>query len=214
MLTPGACSPVYSAMVAASMVFALFTLRASALYGNSKIVMGFLATLGLTILALEGVASPQFGTIPYSTGRGPCFAGATPTSSHILVIFWVSMRKALRVALQLQTRGESWKLLYQPAMYSQPARMLLFRMHTPLPLATVEDEEVWVLGNTGRMKNSVWRRRMSGEVRLDSQIALADLSTGFKKTEDEYNQPPAHLPPAVRVIVGKETMIVVDDRKD
>jgi hypothetical protein len=77
-------------MVSACMVFALFTLRASALYGNSKIVMGFLTTLGLTILALEGVASVQFGTIPYATGRGPCFAGATPTSSNILVIFWVS----------------------------------------------------------------------------------------------------------------------------
>lgn len=73
------------------MVFALFTLRASALYGNSKLVLAFLTTLGITILALEGVASVQFGTIPYATGRGPCFAGATPTSSNILVIFWVSL---------------------------------------------------------------------------------------------------------------------------
>lgn len=71
------------------MVYVLFTLRASAIYGNSKIVMAFLSTLAITIFVLQGVASVEFAPVPWATGRGPCFAGKTPVSSNILVIFWL-----------------------------------------------------------------------------------------------------------------------------
>lgn len=75
-------------MTMTTMAFTLFTLRASAIYGNSKIVMAFLSILGATILVIEGVASPEFSTIPWATGHGPCFAGKGPDTSKIVVIFW------------------------------------------------------------------------------------------------------------------------------
>lgn len=81
---------VYGAMVYASAVYTLFLLRASAVYGNSVIVKIFLGTLASVILILQGIASTEFGTIPWATGHGACFAGKTPVSSNILVIFWVS----------------------------------------------------------------------------------------------------------------------------
>jgi hypothetical protein len=77
------------------MTYALFTLRAVAIYGNSKIVMAFLVSLASTILILQGISSAEFGTIPWARGAGPCFAGKTPVSSNILVIFWVSFSQWL-----------------------------------------------------------------------------------------------------------------------
>jgi hypothetical protein len=77
-------------MAFASTVYVFFIIRASAVYGNSWIVVGFLGTLASLILVLQGIASPDFGVVPWATGHGPCFAGKTPTSSHMLVIFWVS----------------------------------------------------------------------------------------------------------------------------
>lgn len=76
-------------MAYASAVYALFILRASAIYGNSLLVTIFLGTLASIILILQGIASAEFGTIPWAIGRGPCFAGGTPRSSNIMVIFWV-----------------------------------------------------------------------------------------------------------------------------
>lgn len=81
---------VYSAMAFAATVYVFFILRASAIYGNSWIVVAFLGILASIILILQGIASPYFGVIPWATGHGPCFAGKTPTSSDMLVIFWVS----------------------------------------------------------------------------------------------------------------------------
>ena len=73
-----------------SAVYTLFIIRASAVYGNSIIVKIFLGTMASVILILQGIASTEFGTIPWATGQGACFAGKTPGSSNILVIFWVS----------------------------------------------------------------------------------------------------------------------------
>lgn len=69
--------------------YVFFTLRASALYGNSKVVIAALAALASIILILQGFASPMFGTIPWATGHGPCFAGKRPDASNLVIVFWV-----------------------------------------------------------------------------------------------------------------------------
>lgn len=72
-----------------TVVYIFFTIRASALYGNSRAVIASLATLASVILILQGFASPMFGTIPWATGHGPCFAGKKPDASNLVIVFWV-----------------------------------------------------------------------------------------------------------------------------
>ncbi|KAK9899128.1 hypothetical protein P389DRAFT_194136 [Cystobasidium minutum MCA 4210] len=86
---PWARFQVYSAMAYSSAVYLLFIIRASAVYGNSILVKVILGTLASVILIIQGFASTEFGTIPWATGHGPCFAGKTPRSNNILVIFWL-----------------------------------------------------------------------------------------------------------------------------
>lgn len=91
--------PVYSAMAYAATGYVFFTLRASALYGNSKLVIAGLGLLACIILVLQGIASPMFGTIRWATGHGPCFSGKKPDASNLVIVFWVRKNSLLALVL-------------------------------------------------------------------------------------------------------------------